>query len=332
MQRWNDVIEIPADLGPTAVTLGNFDGVHRGHRVVLNELVARASERDLLPIAVTFDPHPIAVLRPEQAPEMLTSLDQRLRLVSQVGLHGILVMPFTLELAQWTPREFVERIFVEKFAAKLVVVGKDTRFGVKNSGDVDTLRELGREFGFDVIALEDVGVHGEDGPRWSSSLSRQLIAEGDVAGAAEVLGRPHRVSGVVVHGDHRGRDLGFPTANLSPDAEGLVPADGVYAGWLDRPTLDPEDPDSTLPAAISVGTNPTFDGTERRVEAYVLDRDDLDLYDEMVAVEFVKLLRPTLKFESIDELITQMHQDVRDCRVALSTMVPQSEGLSAQPE
>ena len=330
VQRWNDVNEIPADLGPTAVTLGNFDGVHRGHRVVLNELVARARERDLAPVAVTFDPHPIAVLRPEQAPAMLTSLDQRLRLVSQVGLHGIFVMAFTLELAQWTPREFVERIFVEKFDAKLVVVGKDTRFGVKNSGDVDTLRELGEEFGFDVIALEDVGVHGEAEPRWSSSLARTLIAEGEVARAAEVLGRPHRVSGVVVHGDHRGRDLGFPTANLSPDSEGLVPADGVYAGWLDRPSLAPEDPDSTLPAAISVGTNPTFDGTQRRVEAYVLDRDDLYLYDELVSVEFVKLLRPTLKFDSVDELLTQMHEDVKQCREALSSMVPQTEGLGTR--
>lgn len=330
MQRWNDVNEIPADLGPTAVTLGNFDGVHRGHRVVLNELVARARERDLAPVAVTFDPHPISVLRPEQAPAMLTSLDQRLRLISQVGLHGIFVMQFTPELAQWSPREFVQRIFVEKFRAELVVVGRDTRFGHKNSGDVDTLRELGEEFGFEVLALEDVGTAGENGPRWSSSLARQLIAEGDVAAAAEVLGRPHRVTGVVVHGDHRGRDLGFPTANLSPEAEGLVPADGVYAGWLDRPTLSPEDPDSTLPAAISVGTNPTFDGTQRRVEAYVLDRDDLDLYDEIVSVEFVKLLRPTLKFESVDDLLAQMRKDVDECRSALSSMVPQSEGLAAQ--
>ncbi len=332
VQRWNDVNEIPADLGPTAVTLGNFDGVHRGHRVVLNELVARARERDLAPVAVTFDPHPIAVLRPDEAPAMLTSLEQRLRLISQVGLRGILVMPFTHELAQWTPREFVQRIFVEKFRAQLVVVGKDTRFGVKNSGDVGTLRELGEEFGFEVLALEDMGVHGGDGPRWSSSLTRQLIAEGDVARAAEVLGRPHRVSGIVVHGDHRGRDLGFPTANLATDSEGLVPADGVYAGWLDRPTLSPEDPDSTLPAAISVGTNPTFDGTVRRVEAYVLDRDDLDLYDEYVSVEFVKLLRPTLKFDSVEALLEKMHEDVQECRRALSSIVPRSEGLAAQQD
>ena len=330
VQRWNDVNEIPTDLGPTAITLGNFDGVHRGHRVVLNELVARARERELTPVAVTFDPHPIAVLRPEQAPAMLTSLDQRLRLISQVGLHGIFVMPFTLELAQWTPREFVERIFVERFRAELVVVGRDTRFGVKNSGDVETLRELGEEFGFEVLTLEDMGTAGESGPRWSSSLARQLIAEGDVSTAAEVLGRPHRVTGVVVHGDHRGRVLGFPTANLSPESEGLVPADGVYAGWLDRPTLSPEDPDSTLPAAISVGTNPTFDGTQRRVEAHVLDRDDLDLYDEVVSVEFIKLLRPTLKFDSVDDLLAQMREDVDECRRALSSMVPQSEGLSAQ--
>jgi riboflavin kinase/FMN adenylyltransferase len=193
---------------------------------------------------------------------------------------------------------------------------------VRNSGDVETLRELGTVHGFDVVALEDIGEGAAPGARWSSTQLRAELLEGKVSHAAQILGRPHRVTGRVVHGDHRGRELGFPTANLSPEHEGLVPADGVYAGWLVRPDLDASAPDRTLPAAVSVGTNPTFDGHQRRVEAYVLDRTDLDLYGERVAVEFVARLRPTLKFDSVDALIAQMGQDVQRCRQILSAIVP----------
>ena len=201
-----------------------------------------------------------------------------------------------------------------------VVVGKDTRFGVRNSGDVDTLRELGAAHGFEVIALDDIGEGASDGARWSSTQLRAELLAGNVAHAAQILGRPHRVTGTVVHGDHRGRELGYPTANLSQDHEGLVPADGVYAGWLSVST-SPEDPDRALPAAVSVGTNPTFDGHQRRVEAYVLDRTDLDLYGERVAVEFVSACADPA-FETIDALVEQMAQDVDRCREILSAIVP----------
>jgi len=321
VDRWHGLDDIPADLGPTVVTLGNFDGVHRGHREVLTRVVQEAAERGATPVAVTFEPHPIAVLYPERAPAAVMSLGQRLDALASVGLGATLVLEFTPEFAKQTPEEFVRRTFVEALGAVAVVVGKDTRFGVRNSGDVDTLRELGETHGFDVLALEDIG-EGSTTTRWSSTQLRAELLEGTVAHAAQILGRPHQVTGTVVHGDHRGRELGYPTANLSQDHEGLVPADGVYAGWLLRLDVAPDDPDRSLPAAISVGTNPTFDGHQRRVEAYVLDRTDLDLYGERVVVEFVDRLRPTLRFDSIDALVEQMAQDVARCREILSANVP----------
>ncbi len=318
VQRWNGFDDIPTDLGPTVVTLGNFDGVHRGHREVLARVVREAADRGATPVAVTFEPHPVAVLYPDRAPEMVMSVDQRLDALADVGLGAVLVIAFTREYAQQTPEEFVETTFVDALGACAVVVGKDTRFGVRNSGDVQTLRELGGVHGFEVIALEDIG----EGARWSSTQLRAELLEGAVSHAAEILGRPHEVAGRVVHGDHRGRELGYPTANLSQDHEGLVPADGVYAGWLVRHDLPVDARDRTLPAAISVGTNPTFDGTQRRVEAYVLDRTDLDLYGERVAVAFVEHLRPTLKFDGMDSLVVQMREDVARCREILSSIVP----------
>lgn len=318
VQRWQALEDIPPDFGPTVATLGNFDGVHRGHRAVLSRVVERAHELGTPAVAVTFEPHPIAVLFPDKAPSRISTDAQRTELLAGTGLSALLVMEFTRELALWTPERFIQEVFVDRLHAACVVVGEDTRFGIKNSGDVNTLRELGERLGFEVIVLSDLG--GD--VRWSSSLVRDELEAGDVASAADVLGRPHRVVGTVVHGDHRGRLLGYPTANLGPDSEGLVPADGVYAGWLVRLDLAPDAPDRTLPAAISVGTNPTFHGTSRRVEAYVLDRTDLELYDEEVAVEFVSYLRPTLKFDAIDDLLVQMRADVEQCRERLSTIVP----------
>ena len=322
VQRWYGLDDIPADLGPTVVTLGNFDGVHRGHREVLTRVVREAADRGALPVAVTFEPHPIAVLYPDRAPAAVMSLEQRLDALASVGVGAVLVIEFTRDFAQQTPEEFVRGTFVDALGACAVVVGKDTRFGVRNSGDVGTLRDLGAAHGFEVIALDDIGEGADEGARWSSTQLRAELLAGNVDHAAQIIGRPHRVTGTVVHGDHRGRELGYPTANLSQDHEGLVPADGVYAGWLVRLGLDEGAPDRTLPAAVSVGTNPTFDGHQRRVEAYVLDRTDLDLYGDRVAVEFVSHLRPTLKFESIDTLVEQMAQDVVRCREILSAIVP----------
>ena len=313
MLRLSDPHDLPRDFGPTVVTLGNFDGVHRGHAAVFDAVGHEARERGARAVAVTFEPHPLAVLAPARAPEMLTGIADRLFLLEQRGLDAVVVMPFTRELAAQTPREFVQDTFVDALDARCVVVGRDTRFGAKNSGDIDTLRDLGAELGFDVIALDDVG----PGVRWSSSQVRALLAEGRVDEAADVLGRPHCVVGEVVKGFQRGRELGFPTANLAKDAEGVVPADGVYAGWLVRRERAQDDSEYRLPAAISVGTNPTFDIPERTVEAYVLDRDDLDLYGETVAVEFVRHLRGNVRFDSIDALIEQMTEDVDTSRELL---------------
>lgn len=313
MLRLTDPHDLPADFGPTVVTLGNFDGVHRGHAAVMQRVAQEAHARGLKSVAVTFEPHPLAVLAPDKAPEMLTGMKDRLFLLEQLGLDAVVVMPFTRELAAETPREFVEGTFVDALGARAVVVGKDTRFGIKNSGDIDTLCELGQEFGFDVVALDDVG----PGVRWSSTQVRELLAAGKVDEAADVLGRHHCVVGEVVKGFQRGRELGFPTANLARDADGVVPADGVYAGWLVRRELPQDHPEYRLPAAISVGTNPTFDIPERTAEAYVLDRDDLELYGERVAIEFVGRLRGNVKFDSIDELIEQMHADVAASRPVL---------------
>ncbi|HET8614402.1 MAG TPA: bifunctional riboflavin kinase/FAD synthetase [Actinomycetales bacterium] len=332
VERWNELQEVPAGYGPSIVTLGNFDGVHAGHRAVLGEVVTRARAVGGRAVAITFDPHPLQVLHPDRAPALITSLRQRLELMASTGLDAVLVMEFTRELATWSPREFVERVLVATLGARTVVVGRDTRFGHRNSGDVGTLQALGAELGFAVEVLGDRHPESAD-RRWSSSWVRELLLGGDVADAAAVLARPHRLAGTVVHGDHRGRELGFPTANLGEPVEGLVPADGVYAGWMLRRTLPDSDPDRMLPAAVSIGTNPTFDGESRRVEAYVLDRTDLDLYGEPVALELVERLRPTERFDSVEALVAQMRDDVEACRRVLGHLVvpghEQAAGLGA---
>jgi riboflavin kinase/FMN adenylyltransferase len=325
VERWNGLAEVPEGFGPSVVTLGNFDGVHAGHRAVLGRVVTRARTAGAQAVAITFDPHPLQVLHPDRAPELITSLRQRLDLMDSTGLDAVLVMEFTRELAAWTPQEFVERVMVRTFGATAVVVGRDTRFGHRNSGDVETLRSLGDQLGFDVEVVGDrLPESGER--RWSSSWVRELLAAGDGAEAAAVLSRPHRLAGEVVHGDHRGRGLGFPTANLGSPIEGLVPADGVYAGWMLRRSLPEDHPDRVLPAAVSIGTNPTFDGATRRVEAYVLDRTDLDLYGEQVALELVARLRPTERFDSVAALVEQMREDVERCRSVLGRAVVPGAG------
>jgi riboflavin kinase/FMN adenylyltransferase len=327
VQRWTDLAEVPADFGPSVVTVGNFDGVHRGHASVLTRMVADARAVGARSVAVTFTPHPQQVHRPDEAPPLLTGDADRLELLERTGLDAVLLLTYTLEFAQQTAEEFVRTYLVDGLRARTVVVGRDVRFGRGNAGDLATMVELGERFGFAVEVIEDVAPDPAEHPdaladpltrRWSSTWVRELLVAGDVRQAARVLGRPHRVRGTVVHGDKRGRDLGFPTANLSPDATGMVPADGVYAGWLRRPALDPDAADAVLPAAVSIGTNPTFAGAQRRVEAYVLDRTDLDLYGEEVVLELVERLRPTLRFDSVDALVERMHEDVEGVRAALA--------------
>ena len=311
MQIWRTPDDVPADLGRTVLTIGNFDGCHLGHQLVLRRTQEVAAELGGLPVvALAFDPHPMSVLRPEHAPSMLTSVEERAGLLAEAGADHVMFYPFDREFASWTPTEFVDRVVVSTLHAKAVVVGANFRFGNRAAGDVATLRELGAERDF---TAEGVALDG--GPQvWSSTYVRTCLATGDVAGAAEALGRPVTVRGSVIRGDQRGRDLGFPTANVPADDIGMAPADGVYAGWLRR-----LDTDETFPAAISVGTNPTFDGErERRVEAYVLDRSDLDLYDVAVEITFVDRIRGMLRFDGLEELIAAMHDDVARTRELLS--------------
>jgi riboflavin kinase/FMN adenylyltransferase len=306
---WRSLEEVPADLGRTAVVIGNFDGVHRGHRHVLGRAREVADAQGLLLVAVTFDPHPMAVLRPEHAPSMLSHVDDRAALLADAGADDVLALPFDRDVASWTPEEFVRRVLVDALHASAVVVGANFRFGHRAAGDVSTLVAAGKEHGF---TAEGIALEG--GPQvWSSTYVRTCLAAGDVEGAAEALGRPYAVRGVVVEGDHRGRELGFPTANVPPD-DLAVPADGVYAGRLRVLDADPE----ALPAAISVGTNPTFAGERaRRVEAYVLDRDDLELYGRTVEISFVARIRGMVRFDSVDDLVATMHDDVTKAREVL---------------
>lgn len=290
---------------PSAVTVGNFDGVHRGHQHVLAR--TRELAGGLPVIAVTFVPHPLAVVAPDHAPARLTTIERRVELLRAAGADEVRTLDFTPEMASWSPQEFVDLVLVGQLRAALVAVGENFRFGAKASGDTSFLRQAGERAGFRVDGL---ALDGGAEP-YSSTLVRTLVAEGRLREAAEVLGRPHEVSGVVVKGEQRGRELGFPTANVPVDEAYAVPPDGVYAGWLIRSG------GARLPAAISVGTNPTFDGIERRVESYVFDRTDLDLYGEAIRVELVDRLRGMVKYEGIDPLVAQMHQDVADTRVAL---------------
>ena len=310
MEVWRSLEAVPARWpssgGGSVATFGTFDGVHRGHRTVLDSVVAAARGRGLPSVAVTFSPHPLAVVRPEAVPVPLVTSARRLELLAEAGLDAALELRFTPELAALDARWFVEDVLVGALRASAVVVGDDARFGKAHEGDLALLRELGAERGVDVVGLGRVG-------EWSSTSVRRAVAAGDVAEAARVLGRPHRVEGTVVHGDHRGRELGYPTANLA-DIEVAVPADGVYAAWMVR--LDPPagtgPGDRVLPSAVSIGTNPTFagaDGRGRRVEAHALGRTDLDLYGEHLALDLVARLRPTLRFDGAEELVAQMHRD-----------------------
>jgi riboflavin kinase/FMN adenylyltransferase len=305
---WHGLDEVPVDAAGgsarSVVTIGNFDGVHLGHRRLLAGLVTRAREVGADAVVTTFDPHPMTVIHPDSAPPRLTTLDHRLTLLAEQGVDAVLMLPFTPELSRWAPDEFVRRVLVETLHALEVHVGENFRFGHRAAGDVTTLRAEGDRHRFQVVAVPLAGDHA----RWSSTYVRQCLAEGDVASAAAALGRLHRVEGPVVEGDKRGRALGYPTANLDLPDDTAIPADGVYAGWLTRA-------DGTrLPAAVSIGTNPTFGGTVRRVEAYVLDRDDLELYGEHVAVDFLQRLRDTVTFDGVEPLLVQMALDVDQAR------------------
>ena len=288
---------------PTVVVIGNFDGVHRGHAELIR--IAQASEHDCRVVAVTFWPHPMSIVRPDQAPPLLTSLERRKELLAAAGVDQVVVVPFTADVASWSPARFVDEVIRPLHHAR-IVVGENFRFGFRAAGDVATLAELGAgEFEVQALPLLTDGTQPS-----SSTLIRHAVAEGDFGRVRELTDHVFRFSGIVVRGDHRGRQMGFPTANVPVERGMAVPADGVYAGWVTRLDI----PSPRWPAAISVGTNPTFDGVERRVEAYVLDRDDLELYDVPIALDFYARLRGQVKYEGMESLIKQMHADVEHAR------------------
>ncbi len=309
MYRWYGLGEVPAGWGKSVVTIGVFDGVHRGHQRIVGRAAQIGGERGLPVVVITFDPHPDEVIRPGSHPPFLCSARRRAELLAQLGADAVCVLPFTLEFSRLDPDEFVRTVLVERFHAAVVVVGEDFRFGHKAAGDVALLAKLGEKYEF---TAEGMPLLVADGAIISSTSIRQMLGAGDVAAAAKALGRPHRVEGTVVRGHRRGKALGFPTANLETPPHTAVPADGVYAGWL--ASLDGGRDAQRWPAAISIGTNPTFGEGERTVEAYAIDRDDLDLYGVHAAIDFIARLRGTLRFDSVGALVAQMRRDVDRAR------------------
>ena len=320
MQRWRGLEQIPGGWGRCVVTIGVFDGIHRGHQQLITHAVEQARRRNLPCVLLTFDPHPAEVVRPGSHPTQLTTLRRRAELVEELGVDVFCVLPFTPQVSRIPADQFAHEFLVERLHAALVVVGENFRFGHKAAGDIAALKQLGERFGFEVEsdhllagpAQRDGIVDGS--VTFSSTYIRSCIDAGDVGAAASALGRHHRLEGIVVRGAGRGgKDLGFPTANLSTPAYAAIPADGVYACWFTHRLRGATEPGTALPAAVSVGSNPTFSGTERTVEAYVLDID-ADFYGEHVDLDFVRRLRGMVRFDSVDELIEQMNRDVEDVR------------------
>lgn len=290
------------------VTIGVFDGVHAGHKYLLKQAKEIAIAANATLTVASFDPHPVSVLRPDDFQGLLTLPEYRAKLLKAAGADRVEFIDFDKSVAKMSPDEFVETILLDQLNASSIVVGENFRFGVNASGDIDTFKTLSAKFGFNLSIVKLVG----DRETWSSTRVRKEIIAGHVEAAREILGRPHRVTGVVVHGDHRGRELGYPTANLEVTTNLLIPADGVYSGLLNAR-------DDVFPAAISIGTNPTFDDVlNRRVEAYVLDRTDLDLYGQEISIEFIGFVRGMEKFDGIAQLVSQMAKDVENTRVQIN--------------
>ncbi|MCX6436499.1 MAG: bifunctional riboflavin kinase/FAD synthetase [Actinobacteria bacterium] len=286
----------------SVVVIGVFDGVHKGHQLLLNRAKEIADGRSI--VALTFDPHPTTVFAPDKAPTMLTTLADRVELLKIHNADQVAVMKFNEKFAAMSPDDFVETVLVNQLHASTVIVGKNFTYGHKAAGSVDTLIKSGLTHNFTV----DVQELKTDTEVISSSRIRKLVIEGKVEQARELLSRPHRLDGVVVHGEKRGREIGYPTANLGNIDGQTIPADGVYAGWLTVGI-------NFWPAAISIGTNPTFEGARgRQVEAYALDQEGLELYDKNASIEFGWYLRPTLKFDGLEALLEQMKKDCDQAR------------------
>ncbi len=312
MKFYDGLDKVPSGFGPSAVSVGKFDGIHLGHRGVFAQLCDRADAAGLVPTVVTFDRNPLSLIRPDKAPPMLVSRAQKAELLADSGIAVTVMLAFTPEFAALSPENFVRRVLVDTLNAKIVLAGSDFRFGENGTGDLEALRRFGALYGFEVVLIEDV--HRDDGGverRASSSWIRELMAEGRVREVGDLLGRPPTIRSKVVHGKERGRELGYPTANLDPAIEGLLPADGVYAAWA---TVD----GVRYGAAVSVGNNPTFDGIpQHQVEAHLLDQR-LELYGKTIELGFVDHLRSMRKFDSVEELVGQMNADETRIREILA--------------
>lgn len=306
MLQISNSTELPAELGATAVAIGKFDGLHLGHQQLLHELVEYCQDAGLVPAAITFDRHPKALLDPDNCPRPLIGPMQKSNLVAATGVEVLLTLPFTQELANLSPRAFIERV-IAPLTAQMIFVGQGFRFGSHGSGGIDDLRDLGPEFGFRVREVANVEVAGR---KISSTDLREILDAGKVEVANLLLGRNHQVTGLVEHGRKLGRTLGFPTANISRSAEGYLPGDGVYAGYLYAEGI-------RYPAAHSVGTNDTVGEVPRVLESHVIGRTDLDLYDLEVTCEFVAQVRGWTKFGSLEELIAQIAVDVEKSKELL---------------
>ena len=320
MEVMRDLSACPRPPEGTVVTIGAYDGVHLGHQAVIAEVRRRAGARGLATAVVTFDRHPASVVRPESAPRLLTDLDQKLELLAETGVDYCLVITFDEARSHEPADEFVREVLAGCLGARVVVVGEDFHFGHRRAGNVALLRKMGAELGFEVDGLELVGTDGRpagDLERVSSTRIRHALAEGDLALANGLLGRPYEVRGVVARGDKRGRELGFPTANVSVPGDVLLPADGIYAGWYERPD------GAVHPTAISLGRRPTFyaEAHASLLEAHLLDFSG-DLYDEQARVRFVAWLRGEANFASVEELISQIDRDCDAARRTLGSAPP----------
>jgi riboflavin kinase/FMN adenylyltransferase len=323
--RWRGQDEIPSDWGRCVVTIGVFDGVHRGHQELIGRAVKAGRSRGIPTVLMTFDPHPMEVVFPGSHPAQLTTLARRAELVEEMGIDVFLVMPFTADFMKLTPDRYVHELLVERLHVVEVVVGENFTFGKKAAGNVELLRKAGERFGFAVDSVTLVSEVAEptrhESVTFSSTYIRSCVDAGDMVAAAEALGRAHRVEGVVVRGDGRGKVLGYPTANVAPPMYSAIPADGVYAAWFTvlghGPVVGTVTPGERYQAAVSVGTNPTFSGRTRTVEAFVLDTS-ADLYGQHVAVDFIARLRGQEKFDSVADLVTAMGADTQRARDILS--------------
>ena len=303
-----EAASVTESLKPTVVTIGKFDAIHLGHQELLRETIEIAEEHMLVPAVVTFDRHPSEILNPGNAPEPVIGVNQKKELLDQAGIELMVALAFDNALAKSSAEDFVSEVLVRGLNAKVVVVGEGFRFGAEARGDIALLKELGEQHGFTVRVMAPVEI---DGAIVSTSRVRELLLAGEVTAAARLLGRRHSTTGVVEHGLKIGREIGFPTANMSRDSEGFLPRDAVYAGWL---YVDGE----RYMTALSVGINETFTAVPRLIEAHVIGVTGLDLYDKVVTVEYVEFIRLAAKFNGVEDLVAEINRDIEKIKEILS--------------